>query len=560
MTVYYVCKYAPLELIAGYGTDFAALDPLAESFSCAESCAHANLCGYVKAILQRVEQGDIHALVLTNCCDAMRRVYDVLNAAGKLDFLYFLPLPHRGDDAAVKHFSHLLGDFAAALGAYTGTAFDAALALRWFVEKPQANGPHLTLLGAHGGSVLYHTVQREFSLPVRDATCFGNRSVPRPACPVPTLEAFLAAYAPLLLRQTPCMRMLDAPDARAALSDPDTKGLIYHTVKFCDYYGPAFAMRGGQEVPMLKIETDCSAQTYSEGSGQLHTRLSAFAESLDAVPQASDASEVSLRSGAAYAAGIDSGSASTDAAILDCSGKLVGWAIVPTGAGAAAGAQQALEQALAMAKLTENDLAVRVSTGYGRDYISAQGGTSITEITCHARGAHHLDADVRTVIDIGGQDSKVIRIDETGAVQSFVMNDKCAAGTGRFLEMMARTMQLPLEKMSALGLQWKGDVTISSMCTVFAESEVVSLIAKSTPPADIIHGLNKSVAGKTAALAKRAGGGPKYMMTGGVARNAGVVRELEKALGAPVEVSEYSQLCGSLGAALFALDRLTKKA
>lgn len=245
---------------------------------------------------------------------------------------------------------------------------------------------------------------------------------------------------------------------------------------------------------------------------------------------------------------------------MDCSGKLVGWAIVPTGAGAAAGAQQALEQALAMAKLTENDLAVRVSTGYGRDYISAQGGTSITEITCHARGAHHLDADVRTVIDIGGQDSKVIRIDETGAVQSFVMNDKCAAGTGRFLEMMARTMQLPLEKMSALGLQWKGDVTISSMCTVFAESEVVSLIAKSTPPADIIHGLNKSVAGKTAALAKRAGGGPKYMMTGGVARNAGVVRELEKALGAPVEVSEYSQLCGSLGAALFALDRLTKKA
>ena len=115
---------------------------------------------------------------------------------------------------------------------------------------------------------------------------------------------------------------------------------------------------------------------------------------------------------------------------------------------------------------------------------------------------------------------------------------------------------MPLSEMSTLGLQWKNDVTISSMCTVFAESEVVSLVAQSTAPADIIHGLNKSVAGRTAALAKRVNGTPKYMMTGGVAKNAGLVKELEHSLGAPVEVSEYSQLCGALGAALFALDNL----
>ena len=125
--------------------------------------------------------------------------------------------------------------------------------------------------------------------------------------------------------------------------------------------------------------------------------------------------------------------------------------------------------------------------------------------------------------------------------------------------MMARTLQMKLPEMSELGLDWHNDVTISSMCTVFAESEVVSLIARSTAPADIIHGLNKSVAGKTAALARRTGGVAPFMMTGGVAHNRGVVKELETALKAPVEVSEYSQLCGSLGAALFALEKMGVK-
>ena len=122
---------------------------------------------------------------------------------------------------------------------------------------------------------------------------------------------------------------------------------------------------------------------------------------------------------------------------------------------------------------------------------------------------------MRTVIDIGGQDSKVIRLDENGAVENFVMNDKCAAGTGRFLEMMARTMEMNLDEMSKAGLHYKEDITISSMCTVFAESEVVSLIAQNKPTDDIVHGLNKAVASKTATLAKRVGGAERYMMTGG---------------------------------------------
>ncbi|MEE0800008.1 MAG: acyl-CoA dehydratase activase [Gemmiger sp.] len=551
-TLYYSCKYAPLELIAGYGLEFSALDPLAESFSCAERCAHANLCGYAKAVLEQIEQSDIRALVLTDCCDAMRRVYDVLKAGGKMEFLYLLPVPHQSDEIAQARLTRDLAKFAEALHQATGRDFDPARAESFFTQAEKVSGPHLTLLGAHGGSVLADTVRKAFSLPVEDGTCTGNRSVK--TVKAAALEEFLPAYAAALLGQTPCMRMHVPAEARASLVDKDTVGILYHTMQFCDYYAPGFTSPESYGVPVLKFETDCTRQTYTGGSGQLRTRLGAFAESLHAVPNQNEGG-IQVNPEAEYVAGIDSGSSSTDAVILDRAGHICGSAIVPTGAGAATGARKALEQALAEARIPESALGARVYTGYGREFLG-QDGSAVTEITCHARGAHFLDPGIRTVIDIGGQDSKVIRLGEDGTVEGFIMNDKCAAGTGRFLEMMARTLQMPIDQMSELGLSWKRDVTISSMCTVFAESEVVSLIARSTAPADIIHGLNKSVATKTASLVRRAGGGPRYMMTGGVARNRGVVEELEKAIGASVAVSEYSQLCGSLGAALFALDKI----
>ena len=158
---------------------------------------------------------------------------------------------------------------------------------------------------------------------------------------------------------------------------------------------------------------------------------------------------------------------------------------------------------------------------------------------------------------IGGQDIKAISIDENGAVKNFLMNDKCAAGTGRFLEMMARTLGLSLEEMSVKGLDWKENIVISSMCTVFAESEVVSLVAQNKDVADIIHGLNVSVASKVGALAARLGqNNPgEYMMTGGVAKNPGIVHALEEKLGAKLYICEESQLCGALGAAIFAFEK-----
>ncbi len=178
-----------------------------------------------------------------------------------------------------------------------------------------------------------------------------------------------------------------------------------------------------------------------------------------------------------YVAGIDSGSTSTNVVILDKDKNIISYSIVSTGAKSIHGANAALEVALEKAHLSRDDIKYIVSTGYGRINIPFA-NENITEITCHGIAAHHLNPNIRTVMDIGGQDSKVIRLDENGNIKDFAMNDKCAAGTGRFLDMMARTLQISIDEMSKEGLNWKEELKITNMCTVFAESEVVSLIAE----------------------------------------------------------------------------------
>ena len=184
-------------------------------------------------------------------------------------------------------------------------------------------------------------------------------------------------------------------------------------------------------------------------------------------------------------------------------------------------AEKSLEMAVEKAGIRKEDIVRIVTTGYGRAYIDS-GDDSITEITCHAKGAHYLNPNVRTVIDIGGQDIKAISIDENGAVKNFLMNDKCAAGTGRFLEMMARTLGLSLEEMSTRGLEWKENVVISSMCTVFAESEVISLVGEGKPMDEIAAGIELSVAKRCFVMSKKAGAVDSITLTGGCAKNEGL--------------------------------------
>ena len=546
--IYYMCKYTPVELFAGFQVPCEQLSVDGDSFETAEGLGHPNICGYGKALLEAALEQDVEELVLVNCCDVVRRIYDILKQNKNMSFLYLLDLPHKNGRAEKARFQKQLKNLLAAYEEYSGRRFQPELA--WEACKKQDISPEepggqtcLSLQGAHGGTYLHQMIQKQYSIPVRDDTCSGNRRISAGEKPPESEEKFLENYADALLNQMPCMRMKNVENRRSFLQG--VRGIIYHTMKFCDYYSFEYAkLKEHSEVPLLKIETDGTSQS----QGQLSTRLAAFGETLSLTEP-----EKKMERKGKYTAGIDSGSASTDVVILDQHKKLVAWSVVPTGAGAAAGADRALSEALRQAGIEEADLKKIVSTGYGRETIG-RGDASVTEITCHARGAHYLNPDVRTIIDIGGQDSKVIRIDSQGTVQNFVMNDKCAAGTGRFLEMMARTMELDMEELSTLGKHWKEEVTISSMCTVFAESEVVSLIAKNTPPSDIIHGLNKAVAAKTAALVKRIGGEEAYMMTGGVARNQGIVQVLEQKLGTRIYVSEYAQLCGAIGAALIAME------
>jgi len=252
-----------------------------------------------------------------------------------------------------------------------------------------------------------------------------------------------------------------------------------------------------------------------------------------------------------YFAGIDVGSLSTDAVILNEKVEIAGYSIVETGPNSTAAAQEALETALARSGLSRSALKRIVATGYGRISVPFA-DRRVTEISCHSLGAHTLFPDTGMVIDIGGQDSKVIKVGPQGKVLDFTMNDKCAAGTGRFLEVMAAKLKVPLDQMGDLSLETSGEVRISSVCTVFAESEVVSLVARNHPKQEILRGIHRAVVERVWSMVSALGIRPEVTMSGGVAKNKGVVALMEEKLGRTVHVYREPQIVGALGAALYA--------
>ena len=532
--IHYVCKYTPIELFKGFGEECAVLEEMPENFEMSDQIAHANLCGFGKSVIQAVLEGKADQLVLVNCCDSMRRVYDIVASTGKCKFLYMLDLPHEDNECEKVKFAGAIHRLKDAYEAYSGQQFDKELFLRSFAESEKEREPYIGVLGVRVSGVLEDMIQDNIRMKVDNLTCTGGRRLAVLPEEMETMDedAMFLAYADALLAQMPCFRMNNSTRRNQLYLDPDLKGIIYHTIKFCDYYGFEYAsIKKNIKVPLLKIETDFTSQS----AGQLLTRIQAFSETIEGSEDMDPGTGISeearkkMESGVYYVAGIDSGSTSTDVVILDQNGKIKSTMIIPTGGGAMMSAEKSLAAAVEKAGIQEEDIVRIVTTGYGRAYIDS-GDDSITEITCHAKGAHYLNPNVRTIIDIGGQDIKAISIDEHGAVTNFLMNDKCAAGTGRFLEMMARTLGLSLEEMSTMGLEWKENIVISSMCTVFAESEVVSLVAQNKAVSDIIHGLNMSVASKVGALAARLGqdNPGEYMMTGGVAKNKGITNALEE--------------------------------
>ena len=362
----------------------------------------------------------------------------------------------------------------------------------------------------------------------------------------------LREYARGLLGQFPCMRMEQAAgrDELIRRYADSVDGVIYHTVQFCDNYAYEYAwLKSWLKRPMLLLETDYTKQSY----GQILTRIEAFLESLgkDAIKPVK---KMEGKNGM-YVLGIDSGSTSTNAVIMDQDRNITAFSVVRTGAKSGESADKVLEEVLEKASLSREDISWIVSTGYGRVSIPFA-DENVTEISCHGKGAHYFNPKI---LDIGGQDSKAIRLSENGEVKDFVMNDKCAAGTGRFLEMIARTLEISLDEMGALALTSTENIEITSMCSVFAESEVISLIANNKEKNDIANGVCNAIANKAYGLLRRAGMEPDFMMTGGVAKNPGVVRAVERKLGADLYICQEPEIVGATGAALYALEQMQGK-
>ena len=257
----------------------------------------------------------------------------------------------------------------------------------------------------------------------------------------------------------------------------------------------------------------------------------------------------------AYAAGVDVGSTQTKAVIIDEHRKVVSHALIDTGANVVLAAEKAFQEALRGPGLQEEEVEYVVGTGYGR-YRVTFGDTQVTEISCHGRGAVHVFPATRTVIDMGGQDTKAIRVSPLGEIQDFCMNDKCAAGTGRFLGAAASALGLELQDLGPTALEAEKSVRISTTCTVFAESEVLSWLGKGRKVEEILLGVHQSIASRSTALLRRVGVEEEVTFTGGVTKNVAMVKTIEDRLGTKVNVSDQSHFMGALGAALFALDHI----
>ncbi|MCB2288640.1 acyl-CoA dehydratase activase [Clostridium sp. CS001] len=255
-----------------------------------------------------------------------------------------------------------------------------------------------------------------------------------------------------------------------------------------------------------------------------------------------------------YTMGLDIGSTATKGVIIEDGVNIVATATISSGTGTT-GPARALKELFEKLNISRQDIKRLVVTGYGRMKYS-DADNQISELSCHTKGVTFLVPKVKTIIDIGGQDAKALRLNEKGQLINFVMNDKCAAGTGRFLDVMARALEVEVSDLGDLDAKSTKEAPISSTCTVFAESEVISHLSNEIAIADIIAGIHSSVAKRVSSLAKRVGIEEVLVMVGGVARNSGVVRAMEEAVGLKIVIPELAQLTGALGAALYAYEEI----
>lgn len=676
----YVCKYAPIEALEAMGAHMERIEPDESlvSFDAAESYMHANVCSFAKATFETVLSGNLDGIVLTTCCDSMRRLADALRAQAPDLFIHVLDVPRDTGEAACALFERNVRKLLSAYGEFANVDFseaklfaqlggtlcpaegncDSPLELDYARLHSEAAQPSFRL--AKSSSVSQDSIYRDKAgnAEAQSEDCAASErcvsaapavpqvesrnhtqaadsaawsegceasernadetvAVPRverkpatasaasqvdhmlqaqthfsPTLPnigiagaranaeikrileahgvniafditctnairrfVPRKTDTLARYARDVLTQLPCARMRNISPRKAFFDQvlPQVDGLVYHAVQFCDMYSYEYSdLKRTSPAPILALETDCTAQS----RGQMLTRLEAFLESIGASQTEHLASQKGspMSTAATFVVGLDSGSTSTNAVVMNEARKIVASVVIRTGAKAGASAERAYREVLDRAGITPDQVACTIATGYGRVSIPFA-DENVTEISCHGRGAHYFNPAVRTILDIGGQDSKAIHVNAAGEVTDFAMNDKCAAGTGRFLEMIARSLEISLDELGPAALESKKHLEIASMCSVFAESEVISLIANNEEKPDIAAGVCRAVAGKAYSLMRRVGLEGAYMMTGGVAQNPGVVRAVEELIGEKLFICEDPEIVGATGAALLALEK-----
>ena len=545
------------------GVEMKRIEPDVTSFTQADIKMHPNICSFAKGVLEEVLANDYEGVILTTCCDSIRRLYDVLREELPGKFVYILDTPRTTKEAGVALYQTRIKNMIKAYEDFSGKSFseDKLEKVLSPLSKEQIisikkNRLNIGLIGARANKTIIDILDDKSVNIAFDLTCTGimQKYLLEPG-------HILEGYTRGLLSQFPCMRMEEAAGRDKLITQyaQSVDGVIYHTVQFCDNYSYEYAwLKKNIEHPMLLLETDYTRQS----RGQILTRIEAFLESLEPAADTmldgrnfKNSENPKGRSENMYVMGIDSGSTSTNAVIMNADKKIIASTVVRTGAKSADSAARALEEVLKAAGLIKDDLFYIVSTGYGRVSIDFA-DENVTEISCHGRGAHYFNPAIRAILDIGGQDSKAIHLNQAGEVTDFVMNDKCAAGTGRFLEMIARTLEIDVSELGPAALTSTEEIEITSMCSVFAESEVISLIANNKEKPDIAWGVCKAIANKAYSLLKRVGMEEEFMMTGGVAKNPGVVKAVEERIGSKLYICQEPEIVGAAGACLYALDKI----
>ena len=554
----YFCKYAPIEIFEAMGEDVQIIDPQVVNFNQADILMHPNICSFVKGTLEEFSNKDYEGMILTSCCDSVKRLYDTLKKEYPDKFIYMLDIPRVINDYSFELYKKRIIQLIEAYEEFSGKSFDKNK-IKDILEKDNKENINnkdkklkIGILGARSNENIVKIIEENNCEVIFNITCTGmerNLSIDD--------NNILDSYIKSVLNQTPCMRMEEANKREEFVRNFEGKvdGIICHTVQFCDNYSYEYAdFKQKLDIPILLLETDCTKQC----EGQIKTRVEAFLESLAVTKGISikDNKKMKInKNGDIYVLGVDSGSTSTNAVIMDKNKKIIAHDVIRTGAKSMESAEKVLESVLKKANLKKEDLSLIVSTGYGRVSI-VYADESVTEISCHGKGAHYFNPSIRTILDIGGQDSKAIKLNKKGEVIDFVMNDKCAAGTGRFLEMMAKTLEISIGELGPISFNSKENIEITSMCSVFAESEVISLIAQNKEKSDIANGVHNAIASKSYSLLKRVGFEKEFMMTGGVAKNPGVVKAVEDKIGSKLYICDEPEIVGATGAALYALEKI----